>query len=204
TYWNRTRVANHIFYHESGQYSRTRFSFRSTPTNLLKDRAFADLWRRSPRPLFGLLERAKSDKVRLFATEALKADFRAVLREVEPAWVARLVSAGSKAVDDFVVWILTNVPRFEQGAFRSLGLHEAVLRLFDSPSAEARAYAAGYARTHARDLPVPELVRLVDNTSEPVRGLALDLPPGRDPRAEVGLEAWGWLLETRYGHELAA
>jgi hypothetical protein len=204
TRWHRTWVANHVFYHETREYNRHRFTFRTPPANLLANRAFADLWRRSPRPLFGLLERAGSDRVRAFATEALKADFRAVLREVEPAWVARLVAVGSKAVDDFVVWILTNVPRFEQGAFRSLGLHEAVLRLFDSPSAEARAFAAGYARTHARDLPVAELVRLVDNTSEPVRKLALDLLRERDPRTEVGLDAWGWLLETKYGHDLAA
>ena len=72
--------------------------------------------------------------MREFATEALKADFRAVLREVEPAWVARLVGVGSRAIDEFVVWILTNVPRFEQAAFRTLGLHDAVLRLFDSPA----------------------------------------------------------------------
>ncbi len=142
--------------------------------------------------------------MRAFAVEALKADFRAVLREVEPAWVVRLVSVGSAAVDDLVVWILTNVPRFEQAAFRSLGLHEAVLRLFDSPSTAARTYAAGYARTHARDLPVPELVRLADNDSEDVRRLALDLLQERNPRSEVGLEAWGWLLESKHGRELAA
>ncbi len=204
THWSRVWILNHVFYHETKEYNRGRFTFRTPPADLLKDRAFADLWRRSPRPLFSLLERARSDRVRAFAVEALKADFRAVLREVEPAWVARLVSVGSAAVDDLVVWILTNVPRFEQAAFRSLGLHEAVLRLFDSPSAAARTYAAGYARTHARDLPVPELVRLVDNTSEDVRRLALDLLQGRNPRTEVGLDAWGWLLETEHGRELAA
>jgi hypothetical protein len=204
TNWRRTWIANHVFYHELRQYNRNRFTFAKPPDNLLTHRAFADLWRRSPRPLFALLERARSDQVRRFATEALKADFRAMLREVEPGWVARLVSVGSKAVDDFVVWILTNVPRFEQGAFRSLGLHEAVLRLFDSPSTEARTYAAGYARTHARDLPVPELVRLVDNTSTAVRKLALDLLRERDPRTQIGLDAWGWLLETAQGHDLAA
>ncbi len=206
TYWPRTWILNHIFYHETKQYNRRRFTFRSPivgPADVLKYRAFADLWRRSPRPLFSLLERAQSDRVRAFATEALKADFRAVLREVEPAWVTRLVAVGSAAVDDLVVWILTNVPRFEQAAFRALGLHEAVLRLFDSPSAAARTYAAGYARTHARDLPVPELVRLVDNASGNVRALALDLLKGRDPRTEIGLDAWGWLLETEHGRGLA-
>ena len=204
TRWQRTWTANHVFFHQTKAYNRNRFTFGSLPKNLIKDRAFADLWKRSPRPLFSLLERARSDQVRAFATEALKADFRAVLREVEPSWVARLVGVGSKAIDDFVVWILTNVPRFEQGAFRSLGLHDAVLRLFDSPSAEARAYAAGYARTHARDLSVSELVRLVDNSSDAVRKLAIDLLQGRDPRREIGLDAWGWLLETKYGHKLAA
>jgi len=37
-----------------------------------------------------------------------------------------------------------------------------------------------------------------------VRALALDLIQSRDPRKEIGLDAWGWLLETRYGHPLAA
>src|SRR5262249_4836449 len=172
TNWDRTWVANHIFYHQTRRYNRQRFNLYPRPKSLLKDRALPDLWKRSPRPLFALLERARSDQVRQFATEALKADFRAVLRDVEPDWVARLVGVGSKAIDEFVVWILTNVPRFEQTAFRALGLHDAVLRLFDSPSPEARSYAAAYARTHARDLPLPELVRLFDNSSEDVRKLA--------------------------------
>src|SRR5205085_8209601 len=134
------------------------------------------------RPLFSLLERAQSEQVREFATSALKTDFRALLREVEPTWAARLVNVQSRAVHGFIVWILTNVPRFEQGAFRTLGLHEAVLRLFDSASSTAQAYAAGYARTHARDLPVAELVRLVDNSSDAVPKLAPDLLQTRDPR----------------------
>ncbi len=205
TQWGRTWVANHIFFHESKKYGRFRFRFGySTPDNLLKQRAFADLWRRSPRPLFALLERAKSDRVREFATSALKTDFRALLREVEPSWVVRLVSVRSAAIDEFLVWILNNVPKFEQGAFRTLGLHDAVLRLFDSPADAARAYAAEYARTHARDLPVAELIRLANNDHDAVRKLAFDLLQARDPRKDVGLDAWGVLLATEHGHELAA
>ncbi|HXG11674.1 MAG TPA: BRCT domain-containing protein [Gemmataceae bacterium] len=202
--WDRTWVANHIFYHETRQYTRSSFRLSPRPTNLLKHRAYAELWRRTPRPLFALLERAQSERVRAYAVSALKADFRSSLREVEPAWVARLVHVGSATIDSFVVWILTNVPRFEQAAFRTLGLHDAVLRLFDSPSSEAQSYAADYARTHARDLPVGELVRLANSENEDVRGLAFDLLQARDPRKDVGLEAWGALLETEYGHELAA
>jgi hypothetical protein len=99
---------------------------------------------------------------------------------------------------------LQNVPKFEQGAFRSLGLHEAVLRLFDSPSDDARVYAANYARTHARDLPVSELVRLANNSHDAVRKLARDLLGEKDPRTGVGLDAWGQLLETEHGHKFAA
>jgi len=202
TQWGSTWIAIHVFFHDSKAYGRVRF--RSTSTNLLKDRAFGDLWRRTPRPLFALLERARSDRVREFATAALRTDFRAVLREVEPSWVARLVTIRSKAIDEFVVWVLTNVPRFEQAAFRKLGLHEAVLLLFDSPAPEARAYAADYARTHARDLPIAELVRLASNTLPAVRALVWDLLQARDPRRDVGLDAWGQLLETEYGHGVAA
>lgn len=204
TQWSGTWIANHIFYHETGDYSAKSFHFRSRPSTLLKYRAFADLWQRTPRPLFSLLERAQSEQVRRFATSALKTDFRAKLREVEPTWVARLVNVGSRIIDEFVVWILNNVPRFEQAAFGELGLHDAVLRLFDSDSSEARVYAADYARTHARDLPVSELIRLSNNSHEAVRKLVADLLQSRDPRKEVGLEAWGELLETEHGHDLAA
>lgn len=204
THWGQTLVANHIFFHGTGKYNRGGFSPYGLPSNLLKHRAYPDLWRRSPRPLFGLLERARSDRARQFAAEALKADFRASIRDVEPAWVARLVAVRSAPVDDFVVWVLGNVPRFEQAAFRTLGLHDAVLRLFDSPSHAARAYAAEYARTHARDLTVARLVQLADNDEAAVRRLAADLLQALDPRTEVGLEAWGRLLEARHGHELAA
>ena len=204
TRWHRTWVANHIFHHEEKKYNRSRFTYHKAPPSLLKNRAFADLWKRSPRPLFALLERAQSEQVRLFATESLKTDFRALLREVEPEWVARLVNVNSPTIDIFVVWILNNVPRFEQGNFRGLGLHEAVLRLFDSTAKEAQIYAADYARTHARDLHVSELVRLANNNEPAVRKLAADLLLARDPRKEVGLDVWGTLLESPHGHELAA
>ena len=80
------------------------------------------LWRRTPRPLFSLLERARSETARRFAVDALKTDFRTALREVEPGWVARLAGSGSAVTDEFVVWILENVPRFlaELVRFRDL------------------------------------------------------------------------------------
>lgn len=207
TNWYGTWVANHVFFHETDKYGRGEFHFgyySDRPTSLTKHRGFAEAWQRTPRPLFSLLERARSEQVREFAAQALKTDFRAAIREVEPAWVARLAGAGSEKIDEFIVWVLSNVPRFEQSAFKQLGLHETVLRLFESPSEQAAAYAAQYARTYARDLPVDELIRLANSDHEPVRKLAADLLLSRDPRKDIGLDAWGKLLETEHGHELAA
>ncbi|APR75439.1 Hypothetical protein A7982_00785 [Minicystis rosea] len=205
TLWQRTWVANHIFFHDAKKHTRRRFKFeRRAPQSLTQHRYGGDLWRRSPRPLFTLLSRARSEQARAFAVAALKADFRASLREVEPAWVARLIAVRSTTAHELVAWLFGNVPRFEQGAFRELGLHAPVLSLFDSPSSEARAYAAAYARTHARDLPLDDLVRLANNDNEEVRKLARDLLHDRDPRKDVGLEGWGRLLGTPHAHELAA
>ncbi len=205
TGWAGTWVANHVLYHDAKKHSRRRFRFdRKPPQSLTQHRAYADLWKRTPRPLFTLLERARSEQARAFAVAALKADFRAGLREVEPAWVARLIAVPSETAHAFVVWLLGNVPRFEQGAFRELGLHAPVLSLFESPAAEARVYAAAYARAHARDLALDDLVRLANNDNEEVRKLARDLLHDRDPRKDVGLDGWGRLLGTPHGHELAA
>ncbi|MEO7327930.1 MAG: BRCT domain-containing protein, partial [Minicystis sp.] len=204
TRWVSTWVYNHVVFHDTKKYTRRQFKIDRRFQNLLQYRAYAELWRRTPRPLFTLLERASADQTRSFAIAALKADFRATLREVEPTWVGRLIGVRSSAVDDFVVWLLANVPRFEQGAFRDLGLHAPVLALLDSPSNEARVYAASYARTHARDLPLDELIRLANNTNDEVRKLSRDLLGDRDPRKDVGLEGWGRLLGTTHGHELAA
>lgn len=205
TRWQGTWIANHVFFHDAKKHTRRRFRFeRRAPQSLTQYRFGADLWRRSPRPLFTLLERARAEQARAFAVAALKADFRASLREVEPGWVARLCAVKSATTHDFVVWLLGNVPRFEQGAFRELGLHAPVLGFFDSPSNEARAYAATYARAHARDLGLDELVRLANNDHEEVRKLARDLLSDRDPRKDVGLDGWGRLLGTTHAHELAA
>ncbi len=203
TNWPKTWVANHVLFHDTRRYGRHRFQFWRVPEDTLSNRAYAELWQRSPRPLFGLLESARSEHVRKYAVAALRRDFRAALREVEPEWVARLAGVRSTTVGGFVVWILSNVPRFEQRAFRELGLHEAVLTLLESPSLPARDYAAAYARTHARDLDLETLLRLANNDRQSVRKLAGDLLGERNPRTQVGLEAWGRLLGTRHAHNLA-
>ena len=201
-----TWIANHIFFHElDGAYNRNRFvrtAYRGTQPSL-GHQAYEAAWQRSPRPLFTLLETAGADPVRSFAIESLKKDFRTKLRDVEVRWVRRLIEVRAALVHGFVVWLLDNVPRFEPAAFRTLGLHEPVLSLLESDSPEAAGWAANYARTHARDLPSGRLIHLANRPDESVRELARDLLRDRDPRAEVGLDAWGSLLGTRFGHTLA-
>src|SRR5688572_2676862 len=65
-------------------------------------------------------------------------------------------------------------------------------------------FRSNYARTHARDLPVAELIRLANNDNDDVRKLATDLLGEKDPRTGVGLDAWGQLLETRHGFKFAS
>ena len=55
-------IFNHIFQHESKAYKRTRFFFTYSNRygqNYLRQRAFPELWKRSPLPLFDLLQLAK-------------------------------------------------------------------------------------------------------------------------------------------------
>ena len=197
-----TWIAAHILFHEQTKYTRNRF--RSSTRDVLKFRAFADTWRRSPRPLFGLLERARSELVHEFATQALKSDFRASIREVEPEWVVRLVTVGSDTIDEFVVWVLENVPRFEPAAFRELGLHGPTLHLLDSNSKKARVFAADYARNHARDLDLDTLIHLAVGPRAEARQLARDLILERDPRKDIGLDTWGRLVVAAPCTEWAA
>ena len=206
-------VWNHIFFHGESKFGRTSFRGYFHNSDPLKHRAFGDLWKRSPLPLFSLLERSRSELVRDYAIKALKKDFRNVLRDVESDWVIRLLASEHQSVQTFAVWVLENVPKFEQSKFREIGLHEPVLNLLNSGFNEPLIYAAAYARTHARDLPVRELIRLANHTksklyhddkgSAAVRKLAIDLLRTLDPRKDVGLQNWGLLLETTEGSTFA-
>ncbi|MEM1069900.1 MAG: BRCT domain-containing protein [Planctomycetota bacterium] len=199
-----TWILNHIFFHEKKIHTRTKFPLGyQVPKSWRKHRAFDDLWRRSPRPLFSLLQHSRCEPIIEYAADCLKSDFRAALRDVEASWVARLTSANVEAIDSFVVWILNNVPKFEQSKFRDLGLHDAVLKLFDSEARDAKRYAANYARTYARDLPVDRLIQLINSYDSEVRKLATDLIQARDPRQEIGIDAWGELLQTERGRKIA-
>ncbi len=205
TPWQNTWIANHIFHHTSGKYGISHFaSIKSS--QWLKQRAFAETWQRSPEPLLRLLSMARAEKIRHYACDALKQDFKIILRDVEPPSIITLAAlpVSSKAIDNFIVWLLQNASKLEQHQFRSLGLHESVIGLLESSANSAQHYAVDYVKAHARDLPLEDLLRLAANQSAEVRELVQQLLGERDPRQDIGLEAWGRLLEINPQYTFAA
>ena len=196
-------VYNRIFHHGNDPRKNRYYYQRTTAEKAMKGRAFPDLWKQSPLPLFSLLELSRRDEVLEYSVKALKTDFRNALREIDPKWVRQLVNNNRPPVHRFIVWILENVSAFEQAKFRELELHDTVLRLLDSESSEARTFASKYAKVHARDLPINRLIQLANHQDKVVRELAFDLIRAHDPRTEIGLDAWAQVLQTKHGHRLA-
>jgi len=197
TQWPSTWVANHIFHHQSNHYGISRFVHISMRSDLLKNRAFAEVWKRTPEPLLRLLTMARAEFVRGYACEALKHDFKVVLRDIEPSWIIDLAALplASTKIDGFIVWLLQNSPKLERNQFRTLGLHESVLGLLESADSSARQYAAAYVKTHARDLPLAQLLELASHRDKQITQLVQQLLGERDARKDVGLDVWGQLLE---------
>ncbi|MGB0845848.1 MAG: BRCT domain-containing protein [Thiolinea sp.] len=207
TDWRNTWLANHIFYHDSKNYGRNTFYVaRQGKGHWLKKRAFTETWKRSPEPLLRLMEIARSETMREYASDALKTDFAITLRTIETHSILSLmaINANSPTVDSFIVWTLKQASRFEQHQFRELGLHDGIIRLLESPAADARQYACDYVRAHARDLALDKLLLLADNPQQNVRKLAQQLIGERDPRKDIGLDAWGILLESEHANPFAS
>ncbi|MCA9710857.1 MAG: hypothetical protein KDK70_33755, partial [Myxococcales bacterium] len=144
------------------------------PPGDLKKRAFPDAWKRSPDPLLRLLEDADNNEVCQFAIHCLQTDFPARLREVEPAWLARLGRKPLASVHDFVTALLRDDPRFHPSKLQGLGLHDLAISLLRSESADARKFAVTYARAQAPDLPVELLVELATEGESEVRKFAAE------------------------------
>lgn len=203
TRWINTWVANHIFYHATGEYHAKGFKPKVQNKDRLRYRAFAELWQRSPQPLLRLLEEAQSPVVLSFAAESLKKDHAISLREISETTVLRLLKLRRPEIDAFCVWIFDSVPKFEHARLRELGLHEAIIGLLKSDSPEAQSFAATYVRSHAKDLPLEQVLELVNHNTQEIRELAVALLGERDPRKQIGLAAWTSLLGSYYGNALA-
>jgi len=205
TDWSQTWIANHIWHHHA-RHAYGRRHFNAPRQMQLKDRAFAETWQRQPEPLFRLLSLARAEKVRAYACLALKTDFKHQLREISVKQILELAAIPIRSVarDELLIWLFNNSPQFEQQQLKTIGLHSVVIQLLESPSTEAQNYACQYALTHARDLPLNDLLRLAENSHQAVRQFAIQQITHRDPRQDIGLTAWGLLLDSRYHTQLAS
>jgi hypothetical protein len=182
----------HICVHELGRYDGK--SFRAMPPKLQpKYRAFDEAWKRSPDPLMTLLEGCLHDTAANFAIQGLRQDFPDRLRNVTPAWLARLAARPLESAHEFLVETLQGSPEYHQAKLKGLGLHEAVLELLLSPSDKARKYAIDYARGHAADISDARLLRLVEHGEKEVAAFALATFQARPPR-QLGIELLGKLI----------
>jgi hypothetical protein len=203
THWRSTWVAMHIWAHESRKYNALSFTI-DVPSDLVKNRAHSDAWKRSPEALMRLLDTCQSDPAARFAIQGLRKDFPEVLRsQVTPAWLERLARRPLASAHDFLVETLQASPEFHQGKLRAIGLHEAVLALLLSPSPKARTYAIEYARAHAQDLPAERLAELVASGTADTVAFAAAVLEKRNPR-ELGVDFLGRLLATKATNAFAA
>ena len=156
TNWRNTWVVNHIFFHESKKYGRSnfRFGYRDDPTPAhLKHRALrATCGSAAPGRCSRCWSGRSPTPCATSPPPALKTDFRAVLRDIEPGWVVRLVGGAEPGDPRLRGVAVAERAEVRAGRVPHAGLHDAVLRLFDSPADAAREYAAEL-RPHPRPRP---------------------------------------------------
>lgn len=192
----RAWVPMHVFAHETKKFDTRTFQAR-VPADLVKHRAFDDAWKRSPDALMDLLERCGNDLVARFAIQSLRRDFPERLRNVTPAWLARLAKRPLESAHEFLVETIQGSPELHPSKLRALGLHEAALDLLASPGAKPRAWAIEYARAHAQDLPFERLADLLASSPfADTRAFAGTALQAVAPRT-LGVVALGRLLNYR-------
>lgn len=158
-YMQTSWIANHVWAHED-LIGAGRSAYMSGPPKKISKRAFDEAWKVSADPLLRLLEDAPNGTVCGWAIRCLQKDFPETLRDVDPAWLARLGRKRGREVHDFIIEVLTDSPEFHQSKLKKLGLHDMVLSLLDSESDKARKYAIEYANAHAPKIDVMRLVAL--------------------------------------------
>lgn len=124
----------------------------------IEDRYLDGAWKVSADPLLSLLESCAHDEVAALALGWLAKDFPEALRAPSVPWLVRLSARRLPAIESFVVKVLRETPELHTSRFRELGLHTVVLDMVASKSAEARAFGLEYARRHASELTVDEIL----------------------------------------------
>lgn len=173
-------VASQIWAHEELVGSTS--NWFGGPPKELKYRAFDKAWKESALPLLRLLEDAQNDKVCDFAIRSLQQDFAKNLRQVDPEWLRRIGSKPLASVHGFVVKLMQDSPEFHQSKLKKLGLHDMVIGLLYSDNNKAQKYAIDYARSHAPDITLDDLVRLVIDGSKEVKEFATARLSDKSPK----------------------
>ncbi len=153
---SRAWIANQIWGHRAliGTGRVRRVDWRRKPT----DRYLDEAWKTSADPLLSLLESCAHDEVAALALGWLAKDFPDALRAPSVPWLVRLSARRLPSIESFVVKVLRETPELHTSRFRELGLRSVVLDMVASKSAEARAFGLEYARRHAAELSVEEVL----------------------------------------------
>jgi len=186
-------VASQIWAHKDLVGSRS--AHHSGPPSKLDRRAFDDAWKVSAEPLLRLLEDAHNDNVCSFAIRGLQADFPESLRQVDARWLGRIGRKPLASVHTFVVGILESSPEFHQSKLAGLGLHDMVVGLLRSSSDKASKYAVEYAKSHAPDIPVNDLIEIAEDGGKAAREFVKSRLAKKSP-AELGMNALVRMLAT--------
>jgi hypothetical protein len=186
-------VANQIWAHRL-MIGAGRSTYLPEPPKEISERAFDEAWKSSPDPMLRLLEDSPNGTICGWAIRCLQADFPHVLREVDPAWLARLGRKRGREVHAFIVELLSDSPEFHQSKLAGLGLHDMVLSLLDSESDKARSYAIDYANAHAPVIEVMRLAALATSGWTETQAFAIARLEKLEPK-QIGLAALIALLD---------
>ena len=186
-------VANQIWAHQD-MIGAGRSAYVPEPPQKISERAFDAAWKTSPDPMLRLLEDSPNGTICGWAIRCLQVDFPEVLREVDPAWLARLGRKRGREVHAFIVELLTDSPEFHQSKLAGLGLHDMVLSLLDSDSDKARTYAIAYANAHAPEIDVMRLAALATSGWPETQSFATARLEKLEPK-QIGLPALIRLLD---------
>ena len=202
-------IINHIFFHDHGRgkgkkrdkthYGRNHFNYRSyyneMPGNLEKHKAFPESWSASPAPVLDLLLLASSNRAIQFGVEVLNKSFKKQLRDLPIPQVIRLGQRPYEKLQLFIKEIIEGHPNWQKADFVELGFHELLLSHFlYSDNQKVREYAITYARDYASDMPVDELLKLLNSNKQDLIKFAQQLLAKRDAREDLGLDMLQKLL----------
>jgi hypothetical protein len=192
--FNSTWIGTHVVAGETKNFGRRNFEGR-LPTDLSTKRAFGEAWKDAPEVLMELLETTENDSVAQFCIDSLKKDAADRLRNVTPAWLARLGSKPLESVQEFLIDTLNGSPDFHKSKLKGLGLHDVCMSLLLSESDKVRKWAIDYGRAHGADLNIDLILSKYFKTHHSdTRKFLAEIVTARKPK-DIGLRALAQLMD---------